>query len=123
MSTVLAASGRVRMVGFVPRRTLIATLAVILFLIVWNGYGWVTGPSRITPGLQAELAAAQRPYYDVAVQLPFPPRQYHIRLFQSYGTFAGANGNVALIRRITPARIIDISHNYWVQRIDLADIN
>jgi hypothetical protein len=105
-----------------PRRVLWAALGFVLVVALWEGFGWVTAPTRISPELQAALDRKESALYDVAVSLPFAPRQFHIKLFQSYGIFAGSQGTTVLIRRVPPDRINEIARKYWVQRITLAQL-
>lgn len=123
MAVSASASARVRMVGPIPLRALLATAVVVALLVAWEGYAWATAPSRITPELHAALARGDQPTYDIAVRLPFAPRQFHIRQFQAYGTFAGVEGTTVLIRRVEPAAIYDIARKYWVERVDLARLD
>jgi hypothetical protein len=122
----MALSGRVALrmptLGIIPGRVVWATLGFILLLGVWEGYGWLTAPTRIAPELHTALSQDPNALYDVSVNLAFAPRQFHIKLFQSYGTFAGTQGTTVLIRRVSSSRIQEMARKYWVQRIDLAQI-
>ncbi len=91
-------------------------------LVLWGlyiGYGYLTGPGRITDCLHARLA--QHPAtVDVLVTPKFPPEEFHIRLFQQVGSMRGVEGSTAKLYAVTPANVRFLSRHYWIQRIDLA---
>jgi hypothetical protein len=122
MAAVAHSTPRVSTILFLPRRVFWATLGLALIITLWEGFGWATAPTRISPELQAALDRHESALYDIAVTLPFAPRQFHIKLFQSYGTFAGSQDTTVLIRRVAPDRIHEIARKYWVQRITLTQL-
>ena len=119
MAVASPATRRMGMVGFVPRRTVIAALALVLIVVAWQAYGLIMAPSKLPTDLQASLAAGQQSSYDLVVRLPFTPRQFHIKLFQSYGRLAGVDGTAVYIRDVPAEKVPEIARYYWVERVDL----
>jgi hypothetical protein len=94
----------------------VASLAVATAIwLAYDAYGLVTAPSRISP--QVAAAADAGLSQDVAVALPFAPEQFHLKLFQTYGTVSGVQGRTVLVRRASPDAIHSIADLYWVERI------
>jgi hypothetical protein len=93
-----------------------------LILVGWNGHSWLTAPGRLSPELRSALATEPGAYRDISVSLACAPRQFQIRLFQCYGTFAGVNGTTVMIRRVATAQIREISRTYWIDHVDLASL-
>ena len=93
-------------------------LASALFA-AYNGYLYVTGPSRMTDRLRARLADGS-PTVNVLVTAKFPPEEFHIRLLQQVGNMRGVEGRSAKLYNITPGNVRYVSRHYWIQSIDLA---
>lgn len=94
-------------------------LTCVVAAVVWLGYdtfGTLTAPGRLSPDVAAAAAAGRA--QDVAVTLPFAPEQYHIKLFQSYGTVSGVRDTTVLVRRASPDAVHAIAKFYWVGHID-----
>ena len=88
-------------------------------LAVYNGYLYLTGPSRMTDRLRARLA--QRPAtVNVLVTAKFPPEEFHIRLLQQVGNMRGVEGSTAKLYAVSPVNVRYISRHYWIHWIDLA---
>ena len=83
------------------------------------GYGYVTGPSRITDRLHARLAGNSAEVH-IAVTTKFPPEVFHIRIFQQLGSMRGVEGSTTKLYSVTPASVRLLSRYYWIRRIDLA---
>ena len=95
-------------------------LALAFALVVaYNGYLYVTGPSRMSERLRARLAEGP-PALNVLVTAKFPPEEFHIRLLQQVGNMRGVEGSTAKLYSITPGNVRYVSRHYWIQRIDLA---
>ena len=95
-------------------------LALAFALIVaYNGYLYVTGPSRMTDRLRARLAQGP-PTVNVLVTAKFPPEEFHIRLLQQVGNMRGVEGSTAKLYTVTPANVRYIARHYWIRAIDLA---
>ena len=93
-------------------------LAVAL-LVAYNGYLYLSGPSRMTDRLRARLAEGPRTVH-VLVTAKFPPEEFHIRLLQQVGNMRGVEGSTAKLYTITPANVRYVSRHYWIRGIDLA---
>jgi len=95
-------------------------LALILaVLAAYQGYLYVTGPSRMTDRLRARLAQGPTTV-NVLVTARFPPEEFHIRLYQQVGNMRGVEGSTAKLYTITPADVRYLSRHYWIRAIDLA---
>jgi hypothetical protein len=90
-------------------------LVVIAAAAAWEVYLALSAPHRIEPGLAERLR--REPYVNVAVQLPFAPEDFHIRLFQGHGVVSGVRGTVVLLNRVRPDDVWRIARYYWVRRI------
>ena len=88
-------------------------------LAAYNGYLYLTGPSRMTDRLRARLAQAPATV-NTLVTAKFPPEEFHIRLLQQVGNMRGVEGSTAKLYTITPANVRYVSRHYWITRIDLA---
>ncbi len=88
-------------------------------LAAYNGYLYLTGPSRMTDRLRARLAQAP-PTVNVLVTAKFPPEEFHIRLLQQVGNMRGVEGSTAKLYTVTPANVRYVSRHYWIRGIDLA---
>jgi len=97
-------------------RFLALALAVVA---AYNGYLYLTGPSRMTDRLRARLAEGPATV-DVLVTVKFPPEEFHIRLLQQVGNMRGVEGSSAKLYTVTPANVRYVSRHYWIRGIDLA---
>ncbi len=88
-------------------------------LLAYNGYLYLTGPSRMSDRLRARLAQGPATV-NVLVTSKFPPEEFHVRIFQQVGNMRGVEGSTAKVYTITPANVRYLSRHYWVHRIDLA---
>ncbi len=88
-------------------------------LAAYNGYLYLTGPSRMTDGLRVRLAQGPATV-NVRVTAKFPPEEFHIRLLQQVGNMRGVEGRTAKLYTITPANVRYLSRHYWIHSIDLA---
>ena len=93
-------------------------LAFVL-LAAYQGYLYLTGPSRMTDRLRARLAQGPATV-NVLVTAKFPPEEFHIRLLQQVGNMRGVEGSTAKLYTMTPANLRYLSRHYWIDRIDLA---
>ncbi len=88
-------------------------------LAAYNGYLYITGPSRMTDRLRARLAQGPATV-NVLVTAKFPPEEFHIRLLQQVGNMRGVEGSTAKLYTVSPANVRYISRHYWIRGIDLA---
>lgn len=99
----------------VPRRTLVFVLVVAAAVGGWETFIRLTAPSRVEPALAEALT--RESYVNIAVQLPFAPEDFHVRLFQGYGVVSGVRGTTVLLNRVRPQDVGRIARYYWVRRI------
>jgi hypothetical protein len=96
-------------------RTVAFLLAVAAAAAGWEAFLRVTAVHRIEPALASALQ--REPYVNIAVQLPFAPEDFHVRLFQGYGVVSGVRGTTVLLNRVRPPDVWRIARYYWVRRI------
>jgi len=106
------------MIAGLPRRTLLALVGVLLFYSLWEGYGRATAGARLAPEVREAMQGGRG--VDIVVRLPFAPEQFHVKLFQGYGTVSAVRESAVVLRRVPPARVDELARFYWVERIDLA---
>ena len=102
------------------RRDVRFLIAVAAILMVYFGYGYVTGPGRITDRLQAALDR-DPPTVNIRVTAKFPPEIFHIGVYQNHGAMRGSDGNTTTLFRVRPGDVRALSRKYWVERVDLAE--
>ena len=83
----------------------------------WQGMIRLTAPGRVDPALTQALA--REPCVNVAVTLPFPTEDFHVRLFQEYGVASRVRGTTVLLNRVAAEEVGRIARHYWVRRIAL----
>lgn len=96
-------------------RFLMAVL--VLFGLYW-GYGYLTGPSRITGRLQARLNENPAEV-NITVTTEFPPEEFHIATYQDIGSMRGVIDSTAALYSMTPSNVVSLSQYYWVEKLDL----
>lgn len=101
--------------AWLPRRTLLALIGVLVFLGAWDGYGRLTAGGRMAPELRAALS--EEPVHNIEVRLAVPPEQFHIKLFQGYGTVSAVRDTTVLLRRVPTGRIEELARFYWIEQI------
>lgn len=92
---------------------------VFAVLALFYGYGYATGPSKLTGRLTDRLASDSE-RANIVVTTRFPPEAFHMSIYQELGRVGGTNGNDALLYRVRSADVRALSRQYWVVRIDLA---
>ena len=98
-------------------RTVAFVFAVAALWGGWEIFLSASAPRRLDPALATALV--REPRVDVAVTLGFPPEDFHVRLFQSYGVVKGVRGTTLLLGRVAPDDVRRIARYYWVRRITL----
>ena len=89
----------------------------LLFGLYWS-YGYLTGPSKITGRLHAQLGKNPSEV-NVSVTTVFPPEEFHISIYQNLGSMRGIREKTAALYSMTPANIRNLSRYYWIHQIDL----
>lgn len=101
------------MIGTVPQFELRDIVAV------YYAYGYATGSGRITAELHAALDADPG-RVNIVITPKFAPEQFHMAVFQEYGSMRGTEGMAATLYRVKPADVRRLSRRYWIEKIDLA---
>lgn len=101
------------------RRDVLFIAIVTAIVAVYYAYGYATGPGRITPQLQAALDADPK-RVNIVITPKFAPEQFHMAVFQKYGSMRGTEGMAATLYRVKPADVRRLSRRYWIEKIDLA---
>ena len=100
------------------RRDLRFLMAVGAVLLAYFGYGYATSFDRVTPQLSDRLA--ENPSrVNIAVTTKFAPESFHMELYQRYGSLRGTKGNTAILFRVKPSAVAQLSRRYWITKIDL----
>jgi len=90
-----------------------------LCMSVYYGYGFVTGPARISDRLQAALEQNPDQPVNIVVTSKFPPEAFHLNIYQDLGSTRGSEGNYAVLHKVWPASVRKLSRYYWVEKVDL----
>jgi len=111
--------------GFRPRRwyhrrDIRFIIVVAALLAAYSGYGYVTGPGRITDRLHVALDRDPATV-NIHITAKFPPEAFHIGVYQNYGAMRGSKGNTTTLFQVTPTDVRMLSRKYWVERVDLAE--
>ena len=102
------------------RRDIRFIVVVAAILIAYSGYGYVTGPGRISDRLHAALDRSPETV-DIRITAKFPPESFHMGVYQDLGSMRGSEGNTTKLFRVEPGNVRKLSRKYWVERIDLAN--
>ncbi len=102
------------------RRDIRFLIFVAAILAAYFGYGYATGPSRITDRLEIALDM-DPPTVNIRVTSKFAPEAFHMGVYQDLGAMRGNKGNTTTLFRVTPGDVRKLSRKYWVERIDLAE--
>jgi hypothetical protein len=102
-------------VNVLRHRTVAFLLALVAAAAGWEAFIRLTAPGKLDPVLTAALVREQ--YVNIAVQLPFAPEDFHVRLFQGHGVVSGVRGTTVLLNRVRPDDVWQIARYYWVRRI------
>ena len=101
------------------RRDILFILTVAVIWIGWESYGRVTGPTRITDALAAEMDAGTESL-SLSVTAKFPPERFHSNVYNDVGVQRGTDGATTLLVRVKPSGVRWLSRQYWIEEIDLA---
>jgi hypothetical protein len=99
-------------------RTVVFLLTVVVAALGWEAFIRLAGPRKLDPALAAALGREQ--YVNVAVQLPFAPEDFHVRVFQGLGVVSGVRGTTVLLNRVRPQDVRQIARYYWVRSVTLS---
>ena len=101
------------------RRDVRFLFVVTVCLAIFIGYGYVTGPSRISDRLQTALDAGPE-RVNIVVTAKFPPEEFHMGIYQDVGAMRGSKGKSSTLFRVKPRDVQALARHYWIERIDLA---
>lgn len=104
------------------RRDLRFLMAVGAVLAAYFGYGYATSFDRVSARLFDQLATNPL-RVNITVTTKFAPEAFHMELYQRYGSLRGTKGNTALLFRVQPSAVADLSRRYWITKIDLVSSN
>jgi len=91
---------------------------VVAFIVAFHGFGFLTGPGKITDKLEAEMAKGKE--VDVLVWAKFPAEAFHMEIYQELGALSGEQDGAVRVGGIMPDGIEFLARKYWIDRIDLA---
>ena len=101
------------------RRDVRFLLVVVAYLAIFIGYGYITGPSRITDRLHEALDAGPE-RVNIVVTAKFPPEEFHMGIYQDVGAMRGSKGKSSTLFRVKRRDVQALARHYWIDRIDLA---
>ena len=101
------------------RRDVRFLFVVTVCLAIFIGYGYVTGPSRISDRLQTALDAGPE-RVNIVVTAKFPPEEFHMGIYQDVGAMRGSDGKSSTLFRVKPRDVQALARHYWIDHIDLA---
>lgn len=92
---------------------------VVVFILAFQGYGFFSGPSRISPDLKEAIEMGENKF-DILVSAKFPAEAFHFELYQTLGAVSGEVGGAVKLGGVSPKDIRFLSRKYWIERISLA---
>ena len=101
------------------RRDIRFVALIAAFIIVFQAFGYITGPSRITPKLHAAIDGGAKTV-NILVWAKFPAEAFHMERFQAVGVVRGNVGDAVWLTRVKPGDIHSLARKYWIAKIDLA---
>lgn len=114
----LSKTGSAQRRRWLDRRDLRFVMAVGAILLAYFGYGYATSFDRITARLSDQLANNPS-RVNIAITTNFAPEAFHMELYQRFGSMRGTTGNTALLFRVRPSAVAELSRRYWIKKIDL----
>ena len=104
------------------RRDLWFVVVVGVVIAVYYAYAFSTASGRLTPALQSALDSDQK-RFNIVITSDFAPEQFHMAVYQRYGSMRGTDGKNALLYRVKPVDVRRLARKYWIEKIDLAPAN
>lgn len=101
------------------RRDFRFLIFVALVLVLYHGYGYVTGPSRISAGLQQAMDQNPEGRFKIVVTAKFPPEEFHMGIYQDHGMMLGMTGRSVTLHKVWSKGVRTLSRYYWVVQLDL----
>ncbi|MBI3129579.1 MAG: hypothetical protein HYZ11_18375 [Candidatus Tectomicrobia bacterium] len=113
-----AVAGGASLSGLRRHPTVRFLFVCLVIIALYVGYGYATASGRLTSRL-GERLARNPATLDILVTTPFPPEEFHIRIYQKIGNMRGVEGNSAKLYTVSASNVRYLSRYYWVQRLDL----
>ena len=95
------------------------TALVVLFVILFQSYGYLTGPSRIGENLQQAMDSGKTKL-EILVWAKFPAEAFHMELYQTLGAIRGEQEGAVRLAGVRPSDVRFLSRKYWIQTIAMA---
>ena len=93
--------------------------AVIIFVVLFQSYGLITGPSRVSANLQQAMDSGEKKL-NILVWANFPAEAFHMELYQKLGAIRGEQDGAVLLGGVQPRDIKFLSRKYWIKNMDVA---
>ena len=106
--------------GWLSRRDVRFLLFVAIVVGGFHLWGYIAGPGRITERLAEQLNAGHE-RYNIVVTSKFPPEAFHMNVYQQLGSMRGSTGATATLHRVRASGVRQLSRDYWIESIDLAE--
>ena len=95
-------------------------IAVVLsFLVLFQGYGFFTGPSRIGENLQQAIETGETKL-EILVWAKFPAEAFHMELYQKLGAIRGEQEGAVRLAGVRPSDVQFLSRKYWIKTMEVA---
>lgn len=101
------------------RRDILFIITVAVIWLGWEGYGYITGPTRLTPALEAELNKDPK-NVEILVTAKFRPERFHSNVYNEHGVQRGTEDRTTRLVRVKPSGVRWLSRQYWIETIDIA---
>ena len=93
--------------------------AVVIFVVLFQGYGFLTGPTRIGEKLQQAIDAGETKL-EILVWANFPAEAFHMELYQQLGAIRGEQEGAVRLAGVRPLDVKFLSRKYWIKIMDVA---
>lgn len=119
MAAIEGATTRFRKRRWRHRRDVRFIIVVGVILGLYYGYGYVTGPSRISDSLHERLDQGEN-RVNILITSKFAPEAFHMGVYQDLGSVRGTTERTTTLYKVEPADVRALSRRYWIEKIDLA---
>ncbi|MFP6710350.1 MAG: hypothetical protein VB913_01470 [Rhodospirillales bacterium] len=117
--TGIVSNGKFRRRKWYHRRDLRFIGVVIAIVLIFNTYGLISGPSRISEDLQAAIDSGAEKV-SILIRAKFPAEAFHMEIYQKIGVFRGDVGDAIMLTDVIPGDVRTLSRKYWIKDISLA---
>ncbi|MEK9678441.1 MAG: hypothetical protein VW169_08630 [Rhodospirillaceae bacterium] len=91
---------------------------VAAFVVAFQLYGYLTGPSRISSDLSRLMEQQEK--IDIKVTAKFKAEAFHMEIYQDVGAIRGEDGDAVIVSGVRPSDIRFLARKYWIKSIELA---